>query len=374
MYQTAGRSGWFLTLKQCEQTFTQYFDFVVIASGIFNAPHIPEIAHKKRFTGKIIHANDLTNLNMIAGDDVIVVGAGKTGLHLATYIKAKTNKRVTLLFKKTRLIIPLRYFRLIPFYRLFFRPFRAAKRPYDQLGWCENLIYCLLQPLHKLMTKIELFLSYHRLGFKHSSRSPLGKMPSIGCGTMLEPDYYQETIDTITLVPDAHIKRYAPTSIVLNNERPLPATTIIFATGYKHNIDFLEHNIQDENQQIWLYKHILHPDLPNTAFVGHAIGLNSLLNSEIAAQWIVGYLTGTATTPSKTIMRSAIEAQKHYYRNAGFDNTMLASCITPNDYFWLKEMLNDMGKTKKLKLGNYFTEYLLSDYAKHYQSTTNNYL
>jgi cation diffusion facilitator CzcD-associated flavoprotein CzcO len=56
---------------------------VVVATGIFNRPRLPDWPGRADFSGTLLHAADYRNPEPFLGQDVLVVGAGSTGLEVA---------------------------------------------------------------------------------------------------------------------------------------------------------------------------------------------------------------------------------------------------------------------------------------------------
>ncbi|MEG1343760.1 MAG: NAD(P)/FAD-dependent oxidoreductase, partial [Pseudomonas sp.] len=51
------------------------FDYVVVASGHFSTPHVPDFAGFERFSGRILHAHDFRDALEFKGKDVLIVGS-----------------------------------------------------------------------------------------------------------------------------------------------------------------------------------------------------------------------------------------------------------------------------------------------------------
>jgi cation diffusion facilitator CzcD-associated flavoprotein CzcO len=56
---------------------------VLVATGIFNAPYVPDWPGKDKFDGDLLHAVDYRRAQPYRGADVLVVGAGSTGMEIA---------------------------------------------------------------------------------------------------------------------------------------------------------------------------------------------------------------------------------------------------------------------------------------------------
>lgn len=57
------------------QGIEQVFDYVVVASGHFSTPHVPEFEGFERFAGRILHAHDFREAMEFKGQDLLIVGS-----------------------------------------------------------------------------------------------------------------------------------------------------------------------------------------------------------------------------------------------------------------------------------------------------------
>jgi putative flavoprotein involved in K+ transport len=71
-------------------------EHVVIATGYANAPFIPAWTGRDRFAGQLIHAADYRHAEPFRGRDVLVVGAGCSGMEIAHDLAAGGAARVRL--------------------------------------------------------------------------------------------------------------------------------------------------------------------------------------------------------------------------------------------------------------------------------------
>ncbi|BBY44280.1 flavin-containing monooxygenase [Mycolicibacterium celeriflavum] len=71
--------GWDVVTNRGVQRVRQ----VVVATGIFNRPALPDWAEGHDFTGRVVHAAQYRNASAFAGQRVLVAGAGSTGLEIA---------------------------------------------------------------------------------------------------------------------------------------------------------------------------------------------------------------------------------------------------------------------------------------------------
>ena len=57
-----------------DHTYTEEFDDVVVASGHFSTPNVPEFPGFATFNGRILHAHDFRDAREFAGKDILIVG------------------------------------------------------------------------------------------------------------------------------------------------------------------------------------------------------------------------------------------------------------------------------------------------------------
>lgn len=69
---------------------------VIIASGRFGHPYLPPIPGAERFQGRWLHAHDFTDPNDFAGQRVLVVGNGPSGVDIAAALTEITSHPVKL--------------------------------------------------------------------------------------------------------------------------------------------------------------------------------------------------------------------------------------------------------------------------------------
>lgn len=68
-----------------QESQVEQFDFVVVATGHFSVPHVPEINGLESFPGSVIHSKYMRNASRYAGKKVLLIGASFSALDLAIY-------------------------------------------------------------------------------------------------------------------------------------------------------------------------------------------------------------------------------------------------------------------------------------------------
>ncbi|XP_013135625.1 PREDICTED: senecionine N-oxygenase-like [Papilio polytes] len=77
-----------------KNSYTDACDFIIIASGQYSNPVKPTFQGQDSFKGNIIHSHDYKDPETFRGRKVMVVGAGASGLDLATHLSNVTAKLV----------------------------------------------------------------------------------------------------------------------------------------------------------------------------------------------------------------------------------------------------------------------------------------
>jgi hypothetical protein len=85
---------------------------------------------------------------------------------------------------------------------------------------------------------------------------------------------------------------------------------IIYATGYKISFPFLAPNLFDpRDNQVRLYRHVVHPDRPGLYFIGLIQPLGAVMPlAEQQAIWVAKLLTGEVELPDRRTMERRIDA------------------------------------------------------------------
>jgi len=73
----AARGDFDVTVKDLagDRVYTERFDNVIVASGHFSTPNMPEFPGLELFPGRVLHAHDFRDANEFAGKDVLLVGS-----------------------------------------------------------------------------------------------------------------------------------------------------------------------------------------------------------------------------------------------------------------------------------------------------------
>jgi hypothetical protein len=168
------------------------------------------------------------------------------------------------------------------------------------------------------------------------------------------------------------IAEYTPTGVVLKNGKQLDVDVLILGTGWKTDYGFLSKPVQEalnfENDGLYLYRHMLHPNVPNVVFVGHAATICSILTYSLQARWLGELIKGNHQLPSQDAMRQEIEEMKAWKRKWMPFSPARGARLILHMLHYHDELVRDVGANPLRKRGilaplkELFVPYQPSDY------------
>ena len=85
--------------KKDNCVFSEEFDFVIVGSGQFSIPNIPEYEGMNSFPGRILHSHDFRNAEQFKGQDVIIIGSKLSAEDIAIQCWKYGSKSVTIAYR-----------------------------------------------------------------------------------------------------------------------------------------------------------------------------------------------------------------------------------------------------------------------------------
>jgi dimethylaniline monooxygenase (N-oxide forming) len=276
--------GWHVTVRGSQP---EHFDAVVVATGHYWDPEIPELPG--RFGGTIVHVRDYETPDRFAGQRVLVVGASQSALDLAAEVSSAA-ERSFLSCRQGHHLIPRHIF----------------GRPFDELDTSVALLVPL--PMVRLAVRAQMWAARvtpnpgdlppprHRL---FESRWPVVVSPTV-----------QRALAERAFECRPGISRLEGDRVTFADDSEEHADAIIFATGYRINFPFLgEHLGRGEGWQFPLYRRILSPHAEGLAFIGILEPGPGLLEIvERQSTWLGEALAGRLPVPGRERMWRAINA------------------------------------------------------------------
>jgi len=374
-----GDGGWSVTFapRNGGAPTTEAFDFVVVATGMYNgaSPHIPAHAGKEAFRGEVLHSFGFTRREQAAGKRVVVVGGGKSAVDCAVAAVKGGAMEVTLLFREAHWPVPRRILDLIPFKWATYSRFGHALLPthhdVSPLAWW---LHCIFTPLKWLVWRLveAIFAFQFRLSGEMvpTSRIEIDVFTGGQILTYEARDMIQSGV--LTVRKDA-IARYTPDGLDLARDgASVRADLVVFGTGFTKSYDYLDADVQAQLQLqrdgLYLYRSLLPVNVPGIAFLGSEVStFNNVLTHGLQAVWLSKLLTGAMALPPPREMQKAVEAEMNWKRTWMPSTSARAAIQQLHMPKYHDRLVTDMGETACRKSNPVF-EVLVPYNARDYRA------
>jgi cation diffusion facilitator CzcD-associated flavoprotein CzcO len=345
------------------------FDFIIVSTGLYSNPYVPHIPEREVFSGKVLHSSQYKSPDQIKGRKVVVVGFGKSALDIATdAVQWATD--VSLVFRNAYWPVPLRILGLIDFRIIFLNRLAGGflplyQRPYK---WEKNLHKYFPWLVWGFWRFVEGIL---RLQFRLKECNAIPSHPVeegvFAHGFIPRDETYKMMRQGKIQVQRTTIEQFTPDGLVLGNRVHLDSDVVIFATGWQPNNSFLPTTFQStvEDDGVYLYRHIIHPDLPSLAFIGWASTFANSLTTQLEALWLTYLLKGKIKLPEREVMLQEISQMKHWKRSFIPPVSGRSSLLQAHMWHYHDELLCDLSINSYRKrniIAEWLQDYCPTDY------------
>jgi dimethylaniline monooxygenase (N-oxide forming) len=268
------------------------YQYIIVANGHHWNPRFPTPAFKGEFTGEVLHSHYYREAEQVQDKDVLVVGIGNSAVDIACEAARLHTGKVVISTRSGAYITP-NWIWSMPFDNLA-NPL-TAKLPF----WLQRFLF-----------KTTLWLAHGKqedYGVPKPNRPVLSEHPTLS----------QDLLNLsgrglIKFKPN--IKEFRGKTVVFEDGTEQDFDMIIYATGYKVTFPFLKHYAEfdvEENNDIRLYKKVIHPDYRNLFFLALIQPLGAIMPlAEIQAKWIAKIIKGESKLLPKEAMQQSIEEDK----------------------------------------------------------------
>lgn len=360
----SAEGGWRLTVEQEGQERTHDFDLAVMATGLYSdKPAIPALPGMEDFEGEIHHVYQLETVEPLRDKSVAVVGYGKSATD-AVLEAAGVGREAHLIFRDAHWPVPRNLAGLVPFkWGMLNRMTAALIPPYVRPNGLVRALHGPGKPIVWAFWRLVELLLYHqwKLG------TPIEKGHTLKPDKPVEIDCFGES----TMVPrpplyktireggiKAHrtqIRSFTPRGIVLEDGDELEVDCVVFGTGWEHDYallgdDTLE-KLGPEDDGFYLYRQMLHPDLPGLVFIGYASTFLSVVTYCLQARWLAELLDGRIDLPDRGEMLEEIERLKTWRRSWMPYSAARGARVLLHMLHYHDELLQDFGANPLRKKG-----------------------
>ncbi len=379
--RTDGAVGWTVITDDDGKIRREDFDLVVIATGLYsNVPHMPEISGRSTFQGEVLHNSQVKTRAPLEGKRVAVVGYGKSATDAALE-SAAVAKEVHLIFREAHWPVPRNLAGILPFkWGMLSRMTGALIPPYLRPSPVARLLHSIGRPLVWIFWRLVELLLYVqcRLGTKIAKGENLVpskpvQIDSFGESTMVpRPELYRLIRRGRIVAHRTEIAAFTPDGITLRDGDTLSVNCVVFATGWENDYSFLpgeaRETLNADDDGFYLYRHMLHPDLPNLVFIGRASTFLSVLTYCLQARWLTELIAGKHRPPCRDDMVAEIEQMKTWKRDWMPFSGARSARLLLHMLHYHDELLRDFGADPLRKNGilaplkELFVPYQPSDY------------
>lgn len=260
---------------------------VLVCNGHHWDPKLPHFPGE--FTGRWLHSRHYRSAAAYAGKTVLVVGIGNSGVDIACDC-AHAGARTLLSSRRSAHIIPR----------------HILGRPADR--WVTPLGSRLPLAVQRSFYGLLLYLArgnQENYGVPRPAHRLLSEHPTLSA----------ELLDLVSLGEiqiKPNVAELLGNRIRFADGSEESTDVVIYATGYQFSFPFFDPAfITTQDNELPLYRHVVHPDFPGLYFIGLVQPLGAIMPlAELQARWVAGLLTGELELPSPSTMRRTIERER----------------------------------------------------------------
>lgn len=291
--------GWAVAYSSAGKQNIEKFPHVIVASGRYSMPRIPEISGIETFSGAggVAHAFQYRDPHQYRGMRVLVAGCAISAVEIAPEIAMAGAARVVSCMRRQRYVLQ----RIV------------AGQPID------SLLFTRYSTLSRERLPLDIVRDQLKSLILRTSGTPQqwGALKAdddpLLAGTT-QAQFYLPLVAEGKIITKPWIRRIEGQRVTFSDGSSEEFDAILMATGFKMNVPFLSPEIRDlvgaDGPALGVYRHTFHPRLPGLAFLGifHQSG-PYLPPLELQARWIAYTWTGLCRQPDAEEMSREIAAQ-----------------------------------------------------------------
>ena len=359
-----GKSGWTMTIDDRGRSRREDFDLVVIATGLYsNVPYMPAFHGQESFRGEVLHISQVKTRAPLEGKRVAVVGYSKSATDVAIE-SAAVAREVHIIFREAHWPVPRNLAGILPFkWGMLGRMTGALIPPYLRPSPVARWLHGIGKPVVWIFWRlVELLLYFQcRLGTRIANGRNLApsKPVDIDCfgeSTMVpRPELYRMIRQGRIAAHRTEIVTYTPNGITLQDGDTLSVDCVVFGTGWKCDYSFLpiqaRESLGADEDGFYLYRHMLHPDVPNLVFIGRTSTFTNILTYCLQARWLAELIADRHALPSRIDILEEIARLKAWKRGWMPYSSARGARILLHMLNYHDELLRDFGANPLRKRG-----------------------
>jgi cation diffusion facilitator CzcD-associated flavoprotein CzcO len=380
MEERSGNKGWTVVTENEGKQTRHEFDFCIVAQGIHNAKNDQVHSFLERLWegipafkangGQVLtrHDNDI-DFSKLAGKRVAVVGFGKTALDFCQIACENGAAATYHIFRTARWLVPENLLGLRNSYIVFNRINGEAVPAWGYPSTIQRFLHGhfngLFVGLWGLIQKAVWFLYSVKVWFKSSEIKQRFNLLRPNHDLLVDhraegatcTTHFYDFVASGDLHPmHGEIQKFTEKGVVLKDGTDLAVDVVLPCLGsdvaptrfsylpekYARPMEMDPHGPQ-------LYRHMIHPDIPNVAFMGLNTGYLHCTHIYLGSVWLASFVRGEITLPSATEQRNCMERVKTW-KAQNMSTGPTTNCSVNSRVFPYNDtLMKDLGLSPKRK-------------------------
>ncbi len=383
--------GWDLQIRHPQGTEHVSVDYVVLASGQYTeGKYRPQFPDQDRFQGKIVTERDIKDLDIFTNKRVAVVGFGKSALDMATFA-AERGAQVHHIFREARWTIPPKILGIhysIPLFARFGSVMMTSwAHPSALERFLHKRLSFVVAGFWKMLALVfGLQILANGIGKSAEARKRLSivkpkhaLLPDLRSAIALAPQFYYRYVTQGKIHPhQSKIAGFSEDGIRLENGDVIPCDIAVLSVGSQTpQFPFVPAPYRDmleaHDDGVQLYRHLVHPHIPNMGFAGFNHGFMHIPSVEIGTIWLCALLEGYIQLPSVAEMEASIEHVRQWKRDHIRFEPSRSMAVNTRYQQYLDILLKDLKLSPYRKGINLFAEAFLRYSSRDYRNVLTEY-
>ncbi|MBL6455785.1 FAD-dependent oxidoreductase [Belnapia sp. T6] len=293
-----GGQGWLLRSRGGGQERVEVFARVVVATGRYNAPQLPDIAGLGSFAGEagVLHSFGYAGPAGYRDRSVVVAGCSISALEIASELALAGARRVTVTLRRQRYVLQK----------------LTAGVPTDHVAFTRfaALAGTVMPPAAVAQGLRNLVVS--SAGSPEQVGAPAPDADIFAAG-LTQSQHYLGLVAEGRIRVRPWIAGVAGREVRFADGSAEAADGLILGTGYRLSLPFLAPEIAQalelDDRHIGLHDHTFHPELDGLAFLGLFDQVGPLFPVlELQARWLAYAWSGVVLQPSAAAMQAGLAA------------------------------------------------------------------
>ncbi len=387
------KEGWRVRFQNIEGCHEDIFGYVLIATGQYIQKYHPTFPGKVDFTGKVVTEREIKSFDIFNHKRVAVVGFGKSALDMAV-LAAQRGQQVHHVFRQPRWLIPQRilgfHYTRILFSRLnsvmipsWAHPTAAERFLHHRLKFIVSSFWKLVEFVLRLQIQWIGFgrnqAAVDRLKIVQPTHSLVSDLRS---ATAIAPENYYRFVAEGRIQPHhADVFGFSQDTLKLEQGEQIQCDVVVLSLGSQAPaFPFLPETYRDlleaHKDGVQLYRHLIHPSVPNLGFVGFNHGFLHVPAVEIGTLWLCAAFDGELELPLIEQMEQDIEQVRQWKNEHIRFEPSRGSGVNVRYQQYIDILLRDLEVSPYRKMPNLvaevFDRYQCSDYKDVLEEYDNN--